>query len=95
MRQDFLSPGFQDSVFGEHGVQRGWTARRFGELESWRLIGEHLRWKHRGLWVATDVPVAEHAALRERLLREIPDREDLHGNAGFDAQRAAAAKSKA
>lgn len=89
----FLSPGFQDSFFGEQGVQRGWTARRFHELEAWRLIGEHLRWRLRGTWLATDVPAGEHAALRERLSREAPGRENAHGNAGFDPQRAASAKS--
>lgn len=84
-----LSPGFQDSVFGERGVQRGWYARRLGELEAWRLIGEHLRWKLFGEWVASDVPASEHAALRAQLEALAPGRESSHGNAGFDPARAA------
>jgi hypothetical protein len=47
-----------------------------------------------GVWVSTDVPSSEHAALRRQLEAEAPGRESLHGNAGFDPQRAAAAKSK-
>ncbi len=85
-----LGPGFQDSVFGERGVQRGWYARRLGDLEAWRLIGEHLRWKLFGEWVATDVPASEHAALRVKLEALAPGRESSHGNAGFDPSRAAA-----
>lgn len=89
-----FSPGFQDSLWGAAGVQRGWHARRYGELEEWRLIGEHLRWKLRGQWLATHVPASEHAGLRTVLEAAAPGRESSHGNAGFDPQRAAAAKSK-
>ncbi|HTF90988.1 MAG TPA: hypothetical protein VK843_21415 [Planctomycetota bacterium] len=88
-----VCPGFQDSVWGEQGVQRGWYARRLEDLEAWRLIGEHLRWKLFGEWVATDVPIAEHAALRQELEKRAPGRESVHGNAGFDPQRAAASNS--
>ncbi|HUR29086.1 MAG TPA: hypothetical protein VM509_12930 [Planctomycetota bacterium] len=88
-----VSPGFQDSTWGERGVRRGWYARRYEDLEAWRLIGEHLRWKLFGEWVATDVPSAEHAALRAELEKRAPGRESIHGNAGLDPQRAAAAKS--
>ena len=88
------SPGFQDSVWGEEGVQRGWYARRYAELEQWRLVGEHLRWKLFGVWVSTDVPSSEHAALRRKLEAQAPGRESRLGNAGFDPQRAAATKSK-
>jgi hypothetical protein len=87
------SPGFQDSAWGERGVQRGWYARRLEDLEAWRLIGEHLRWKLFGDWVATDVPETEHAALRLELEKLAPGKEAAHGNAGFDPQRAAATKS--
>ena len=88
-----ICPGFQDSIYGERGVQRGWYARRLSELEAWRLIGEHLRWKLFDEWVATDVPVSEHAALRVQLEALAPGRESVHGNAGFDPVRAAATKS--
>ncbi len=86
-------PGFQDSVWGDGGVQRGWYARRLENLEAWRLIGEHLRWKLFGEWVATDVPVSEHAALRLELEKRAPGREAAHGNAGLDPQRNASTKS--
>lgn len=69
------SPGFQDSKFGARGVQRGWHARRFAELEEWRLTGDHLRWKLFGTWLATDLPRARHAAAREKLLAAAPERE--------------------
>jgi hypothetical protein len=70
-----FSPGFRDSVYGEKGVRYGWYARRFEQLEEWRLTGEHLRWKLFGEWVACRVPPAEQAALRERLERLCPGRE--------------------
>ncbi|MCK6446793.1 MAG: hypothetical protein L6Q99_10410 [Planctomycetes bacterium] len=70
-----LSPGFQDSKFGATGVQRGWHARRFAELEEWRLAGDHLRWKLFGVWVASDLPAERHAAAREKLVALAADRE--------------------
>ncbi|MCE9593194.1 MAG: hypothetical protein K8S98_03275 [Planctomycetes bacterium] len=71
----WLSPGFQDSKFGSSGVQRGWHARRFGELEEWRLTGDHLRWKLFGVWISSDLPKERHAAVREKLVALVPDRE--------------------
>lgn len=65
-----LAPGFQDSELGEHGVRRGWHARRFDELEEWRLIGDHLRWRLFGVWVASDWPMARHEELRPKLSAE-------------------------
>ncbi len=70
-----LSPGFSDSVYGERGVRCGWHARRFEQLEEWRLTGEHLRWKLFGEWVASRVPPADQPALRERLEQSCPGRE--------------------
>lgn len=70
-----LSPGFQDSKFGAHGVQRGWHARRFAELEEWRLTGDHLRWKLFGQWVASDLPADRHAGARAKLVAVAADRE--------------------
>jgi len=60
-------PGFDDHVFGTDGVRRGWFARRFDELEEWRLTGEHLRWRLYGVWLATEVPPELHAELRAHL----------------------------
>ena len=70
-----LRPGFEDSAFGEDGVQRGWFARRYADLDEWRLTGQHLRWKLYGEWLATEVPTSEHEALRARLRAAAPERE--------------------
>ncbi len=69
------SPSFRDSVLGDGGVQLGWHARRFEELEEWRLVGEHLRWKLFGTWVACDAPAMLHANLRAKLGQLCPERE--------------------
>jgi hypothetical protein len=70
-----LTPGFRDSVYGERGVRYGWYARRYEQLEEWRLTGEHLRWKLYGEWVSSRVPTAEHPELRTKLERLAPGRE--------------------
>jgi hypothetical protein len=70
-----LSPSERDACVGERGVARGWDARTFPELEEWRLTGEHLRWRIGMRWMACHVPVAEHAALRERLAASCGERE--------------------
>jgi hypothetical protein len=68
-------PSAGDSVYGERGVRRGWLARRFEELEEWRLAGEHLRWKLAGEWLACRVPTEMQAALRAKLAALCPERE--------------------
>jgi len=68
-------PRSGDSVFGESGVRSGWLARRFPELEEWRLTGDHLRWRVGPRWFSSAVPPGHHGELRERLERECPDRE--------------------
>ncbi len=65
----WLGPGFQDAILGEHGVQRGWLARRFEELEEWRLSGEHLRFRLHGEWTAVPCPPAEQPRVRAELER--------------------------
>lgn len=70
-----LAPGEQDSLLGSQGVQYGWHARRFAELEEWRLTGDHLRWRLFGEWVATIAPAALHAELRAQLTAANPGRE--------------------
>ena len=69
------SPSSRDSALGESGVRRGWHARRFEELEEWRLTGEHLRWKLLGEWQASPAPPDEHAELRAKLEQRCPGRE--------------------
>jgi hypothetical protein len=70
-----LSPSERDARIGELGVAHGWNSRSFRELEEWRLTGEHLRWRIGARWVACRLPVAEHAALRERLAAACGERE--------------------
>jgi hypothetical protein len=67
-----LAPGEQDSTLGSAGVQHGWHARRFAELEEWRLTGDHLRWRLFGEWVATEAPAALHGELRALLVAANP-----------------------
>ena len=70
-----MRPSFEDHEFGTTGVRRGWFARRFDELDEWRLTGEHLRWRLYGVWLATEVPTEFHAELRARLEEIAPERE--------------------
>ena len=71
----WLRPGFEDHVFGTEGVRRGWFARRFEDLDEWRLTGEHLRWRLYGVWLATEVPTEHHAELRAHLEEIAPERQ--------------------
>lgn len=70
-----LQPAAGDSIYGERGVRRGWLARSFGELEEWRLTGEHLRWRLGDEWLACRVPAQMQAALRAKLAATRPERE--------------------
>jgi len=69
------APALDDVACGERGVRRGWHARSFGELEEWRLTGEHVRWRLFGDWNACSVPKALHPELRATLERLAPGRE--------------------
>jgi hypothetical protein len=60
-------PGRLDAILGEQGVARGFEARRFEDLEEWRLTGDHLRWKLHGEWTSSPCPAAEHDAWRRLL----------------------------
>ena len=64
----WLTPGSKDAVLGEAGVRRGWSARRFEELEEWRLTGEHLRFRLEGEWTAVPCPPAQQLRVREMLI---------------------------
>jgi hypothetical protein len=61
------TPGRLDAVLGAQGVARGFEARRFEDLEEWRLTGDHLRWKLHGEWTSSPCPSAEHAEWRSLL----------------------------
>ncbi len=64
----WLTPGFHDAILGDAGVQRGWIARRFEDLEEWRLAGEHLRFRLDGEWTSVPCPPSEQPRIREALL---------------------------
>jgi hypothetical protein len=64
----WITPGSKDAVLGEDGVRRGWSARRFQDLEEWRLTGEHLRFRLQGEWTSVPCPPAQQARVREMLL---------------------------
>lgn len=70
-----LLPGFGDAVLGEHGVQRGLHARRFEDIEEWRLTGDHLRFRLFGEWTSVPLAPEHHAAMRARLVAACPERE--------------------
>ena len=68
----WVMPGFHDAVLGELGVQRGWSTRRFEDLEEWRLTGDHLRFRLDGEWTSVPCPPAEQVRVRETLLAANP-----------------------
>lgn len=70
-----VTPADQDAVCGVDGVQRGWYGRRLEDLEEWRLVGDHLRFRLFGEWTSVDLPASEHPAMRTRLERAAADRE--------------------
>jgi len=71
----FTTPGGQDAVLGEGGVQRGWHARRFESLEEWRLTGDHLRFRLFGEWTSVPCPPDHQFSLRSKLVQLVPERE--------------------
>ncbi|MFN0242581.1 MAG: hypothetical protein ACKVWV_06780 [Planctomycetota bacterium] len=71
----YVTPGLKDAVCGEDGVQRGYYARTFDELEEWRLAGEHLRFRLFGEWTSVPLPSADQPRIRAKLLASCPERE--------------------
>jgi len=71
----FLRPGADDRVCGDRGVRHGWSVRGFDELEEWRLIGDHLRFRLHGEWTAVDLASERQAPVLERLRAVAGDRE--------------------
>jgi hypothetical protein len=70
-----LRPGVHDRVAGSDGVRRGWFVRGLGELEAWRLTGDHLRFRVRGRWEAVPFAADAQVELARRLRATIPERE--------------------
>jgi len=74
----WIAPGAGDQGCGEEGVFRGWIARRYEDLEEWRLTGDHLRFRLLGEWSAVEVPRDKAAQVRSILQRVVPERESVH-----------------
>ena len=64
-----------DQACGALGVRSGSWAFSYSELEEWRLTGEHLRFRHGGVWRAVRVPGPLQVALRSRLEAAVGDTE--------------------
>ena len=64
----WITPGSQDAVLGELGVRRGWSARRYEDLEEWRLTGEHLRFRLAGEWTSVPCPPPQQPRVRGLLV---------------------------
>jgi hypothetical protein len=64
----WVVPGSRDAVLGETGVRHGWSARRFEDLEEWRLTGDHLRFRLDGEWTSVPCPPTQQGRVREALL---------------------------
>jgi len=71
----WIQPRRADEARGSAGVQVGWRARRYEQLEEWRLTGDHLRFRLGGAWVAVGVPREAQAELRDRLESACPEQE--------------------
>ena len=70
-----LRPREFDRVTGTEGVRAGWNARRYEELEEWRITGDHLRFKLFDQWTAVPLSVDAQAPIHARLLECAPERE--------------------
>jgi len=68
----WLVPGTRDAVLGETGVQSGWTARRFEDLEAWYMTGSHVGFRIHGEWAEAPCPPGQQARIREALVAANP-----------------------
>jgi hypothetical protein len=71
----WLLPGTRDTVLGDTGVQRGWIARRFEELEGWYMTGSHLCFRIHDEWAEAPCPPTQQARIREILSAANPGAE--------------------
>lgn len=70
-----IRPDSRDQICGDRGLRLGWTVLSFDEFESWRLMGEHLRYQKFGLWEAVALAPEHHTQVRTILERDVADRE--------------------
>jgi len=57
----------RDGACGTEGVRSGSWSHAYGDLEEWRLTGDHLRFRFGGVWRAVALPGALHDEVRGRL----------------------------
>lgn len=75
-----LRPSQDDRISGATGVRRGWHVIDHADLEEWRLIGEHLRFRLAGEWTAVPLSIDRQDAVRARLESVAPERESGFGH---------------
>ena len=54
----------EDGACGTEGVRSGSWSHAYGDLEEWRLTGDHLRFRFGGVWRAVALPQALHGEVR-------------------------------
>lgn len=74
-----LAPWPGERRLGERGIASEGRARRYEDVDEWRLGGGHLRARFGGEWVAAPVASSQdREALRARLLEIAPERESTY-----------------
>lgn len=68
-------PNAREGWVGARGVRLGWLVRPWSGVESWRLVGEHLRFRVGERWRAIPVPADDRDEVRRVLEATIPDAE--------------------
>jgi hypothetical protein len=76
----WLRPAAGDRVCGTTGVRHGWDLRTFAQLEEWRLLNEHLRFRLYGEWSAAPLPTSRHGEFRGVLVAVAAERESGFGH---------------
>jgi len=56
-----------EEVCGTEGVRRGSWSHAYGDLDEWRLTGDHLRFRAGEVWRAVALPAHMHEEVRRRL----------------------------
>lgn len=70
-----LAQAQRRGVCGGAGVQSGCFSYPYGDLEEWRLTGDHLRFRVGEVWRAVSLPQALHAEVRGLLETNAEGRE--------------------
>jgi len=70
-----LAPHPGDGACGTEGVRSGSWSHTYGDLEEWRLTGDHFRFRFGGVWRAVGIPSGLHDEVRGRLEALAEERE--------------------